>query len=84
MSTHTFPRIDHSMDVVNSAISIDVSMGGVIGREAETAQRATLVQVQHINALHIIIDIWKTHNVSMYNKVVRSIAIVAQQTVMVF
>ena len=39
------------MDVVDGTVSIDVSMGGVIGREAETAQRATLVEVQHVNAL---------------------------------
>ena len=43
--TYTFSRIDNGMDVVYGTISVDVSVGGVVGREAETAERAALIQV---------------------------------------
>ena len=39
------------MYVVNGSISVDVGMGGVVGRETEAAQRTALVQVQYINTL---------------------------------
>ena len=48
---YTFSRIDNGMDVVYGTVSVDVSMGGVVGREAETAERAALIQVKHINTL---------------------------------
>lgn len=41
----TFSWIDHSMDVVYGAIPVDVHVGGMIGREAETAQGAALIKV---------------------------------------
>ena len=48
---HTFSWVDHSMHVVYSPISVDVSVGGVVGREMEAAERSTLIQVKHNDAL---------------------------------
>ena len=50
----TFSWIDHCMYVVDSAIPVDVSMCGVVGRETKAAQGTTLVQMQHINTLRKI------------------------------
>jgi hypothetical protein len=49
--TCTFSWVDDCMYVVDGSISVDVSMGGVVGRQTKAAQGTTLVQVQYINTL---------------------------------
>lgn len=49
--TLTFTRIDHSMDMVNVAICVDVGMCGMVGREGKAAEGAALVEVEDINTL---------------------------------
>ena len=49
--TCTFSWVDNCVYVVDGSISVDVGMGGVVGRETEAAQRTALVQMQYINAL---------------------------------
>ena len=39
------------MHMVNGLVSINVGMGGMVGGEVESAERTTLVEVEHFNAL---------------------------------
>ena len=49
--TCTSSWVDNCVYVVDGSISVDVGMGGVVGRETEATQRMALVQVQYINTL---------------------------------
>ena len=51
------------MYVVDGSIPVDVSMGGVVGRETKAAQGTALIQVQHINTL-----IKNTHHKEVTNE----------------
>ena len=47
----TFSWVDYSMNMVDVAISIDVSMCSVVWGEWEAAEGTTLIEVEYINTL---------------------------------
>ena len=50
-SVYTFHGVDHGLYVIDGPISIHVHVGGVVGREWDTAERTSLVQVENTHPL---------------------------------
>ncbi len=57
---HTFSRVDDSVDVVYIAITIDVSMRGVVRRESQAAEGSAQVQMEDVHTLCVYAHMYMT------------------------